>query len=90
MIRDWYNDEEIWNSLPEHTRRTWTPLRPMLARLVRFGYKILSFDPGVQFEISGERCQMNGPAWVAFDKALDEIEALRTQLDGILSSENVG
>lgn len=79
--KDWYNDETIWNSLSKDIQRRWSPLKPMMARLVRFGYRIISFDPGVQFEIDGQRAQMNGPAWVVFDKALAEIERSRPNLN---------
>lgn len=88
-MKDWYNDEEIWNSLPEKERKRLQPFKPMVARLARFGYAVSSFDPGVKFFIDGQRAEMNNAAWVVFDKALVQIEALRERLDGILSSENI-
>lgn len=86
---DWFDNEEIWKSINDETRKRLEPFRPMVARLERNGYRVLRFDPGVVFiekaKLTGatyntEDCaKLDAVGWAAFDKILAENETLKVR-----------
>ena len=86
--KDWSTNDEVWNSLPVARREEIGKYMPMVARLSRFGYQVLGFEPGVTFVEKAkigstydtrDCIHMDASAWEVYDKALQEIERLNAR-----------
>ena len=87
---DWYDDDKIWAGLTKADQARLTPFRDKVARLMRFGYTVTAYDPGVKFinpampawrepmDFYDRQVSMDAVAWDVFDAALAKIEKLES------------